>query len=97
MIINHTSDSNKGLFFVQEGADILARLDYAIPEPGKMIIEHTEVNDVLGGQNVGYLLVKSAVEYARLQHLKILPHCPFAAALFKKKPELADVLLSSTL
>ena len=97
MVINRTSESSKGMFFVQPATDILARLDYAIPEPGKMIIEYTEVNDILRGQNVGYLLVKSAVEYARLQHLKILPHCPFAAALFKKRPELADVLLNSTL
>ena len=43
----------------------------------KMIIEHTEVSDELRGQNVGYQLVHTAVEYARANNIKIIPLCPF--------------------
>lgn len=92
MVINHTSDKNKGMFFAGPETGILARLDYTLPETGKMVIEHTEVSEALKGQNIGYLLVKTAVEYARLHHLKISPHCPFAAAMFRRKPEFTDVL-----
>ena len=65
------------------------------PSPDKMIIEHTEVSDELKGQNVGYQLVHTAVEYARTHNIKIVPLCPFANAVFKKKPEYADVLYTS--
>jgi hypothetical protein len=57
-----------------------------------MIIEHTEVSDELKGKNVGYQLVHTAVEYARTHNIKIVPMCTFANAVFKKKPEYADVL-----
>jgi predicted GNAT family acetyltransferase len=58
-----------------------------------MILEHTEVAEELKGQNVGYQLVEAAVEYARLHQFKILPLCPFANAVFRKKPEYRDVLM----
>lgn len=58
-----------------------------------MIIDHTEVSDELRGQNVGYQLVKKAVDYAREQHIKIMPLCPFAKSVFdKKREEFKDVL-----
>jgi predicted GNAT family acetyltransferase len=60
--------------------------------PDKMIIEHTEVSEELKGQNVGYQLVKTAVDFARAHNIKIIPLCPFANSVFKKKPELAEVL-----
>jgi uncharacterized protein len=37
--------------------------------------------------------VHTAVEYARANHIKILPLCPFAKSVFDKKgAEFADVL-----
>jgi predicted GNAT family acetyltransferase len=92
MLIQHKKVGNKGLFFVQQDGNILAEMTYTMPSPEKMIIDHTEVSDELRGQNVGYQLVHTAVEYARTHHLKIIPLCPFANAVFKKKPEYSDVL-----
>lgn len=92
MLIQHKQIGSKGLFFIGEEGAILAEIVYTMPSAEKMIIEHTEVSDELRGQNVGYQLVKSAVEYARNHHIKIIPLCPFANAVFKKKPEFADVL-----
>lgn len=92
MVIQHKHTERKGLFFVQDGDRILAEMVYTLPSPSQMIIEHTEVSDELRGQNTGYQLVQAAVEYARTHHMKIIPLCPFANAVFKKKPEYADVL-----
>jgi len=82
------------MFYVEQDGNILAESVYTLPSPDKMIIEHTEVDDELRGQNVGYQLVHTAVEYARTYNMKIIPLCPFANALFKKKPEFADVLFT---
>jgi predicted GNAT family acetyltransferase len=92
MLIQRKQTGNKGRFFVAEEDKVLAEMVYTMPSPDKMIIEHTEVDDALRGKNVGYQLVNTAVEYARENNIKIIPLCPFANSVFKKKPEFADVL-----
>ena len=80
------------MFYVEQDGNILAEMVYNMPSPVKMIIEHTEVSDELRGKNVGNQLVRTAVEYARANNIKIIPLCPFANSVFKRKPEYADVL-----
>jgi len=93
MIIQHKRAETRGVFFIPgEEDDFLAELIYMKKEPDTMIIEHTEVGDELKGQNVGYQLVHMAIEYARTHNLKVIPMCPFAKAIFDKKPEYRDVL-----
>ena len=55
MLIQHKQAGTGGVFFIPgEEDDFSAELIYMKKEPGTMIIEHTEVNDELKGQNVGY-------------------------------------------
>jgi predicted GNAT family acetyltransferase len=96
MVIKNKKVGTKGMFYVSNEEDnelILAEMVYTMPSHDKMIIEHTDVSEELKGQNVGYQLVKTAVEYARTHHIKIIPLCPFANSVFRKKPEFADVLV----
>ena len=93
MLIHHTQRDSKGVFYVGDGDSPIAELVYTKPAFDKMILEHTEVAEELKGQNIGYQLVEAAVEYARQHQFKILPLCPFANAVFKKKPEYQDVLM----
>jgi uncharacterized protein len=95
MLIQHKLVGKKGMFYVGNDGAILAELVYTMPSPGKIIIEHTEVDDELHGKNVGYQLVDTAVEYARKQNIKIIPLCTFAKSVFNKRPEFRDVLLHS--
>lgn len=93
MLIQHQQQGHKGSFYVEENSNRLAEMTYNMPGNELMIIEHTEVSDELRGKNVGYQLVHTAVEYARTNHLKILPLCPFAKSVFDKKhEEFGDVL-----
>lgn len=92
MLIQQKQDGNKGVFYVEETGNVLAEMTYTMPSADKMIIDHTEVSDELRGKNAGYQLVNTAVEYARANNIKIIPLCPFAHSVFKKKPEFADVL-----
>jgi uncharacterized protein len=92
MVIKNKKVGTKGMFYVGNDEKILAEMVYTMASPDKMIIEHTEVGKELKGQNVGYQLVKTAVEFARAHNIKIIPLCPFANSVFKKKPEFADVL-----
>lgn len=92
MLVQHRQAGSKGSFFVGEEDAPMAEMTYTMPAPDKMIIEHTEVSDKLRGKNIGYQMVFTAVEYARANKLTIIPLCPFANSVFKKKPELGDVL-----
>ncbi|HEY8399323.1 MAG TPA: GNAT family N-acetyltransferase [Flavihumibacter sp.] len=94
MLVQHTQKGNKGVFFVQGDEFPLAELVYTKPSTDKMILEHTEVSEQLKGQNVGFLLVEKAVEYAREHNIKIIPLCPFANAVIHKTPAFQDVLFT---
>lgn len=95
MDIQQQQNGAKGSFFIRENDTILAEMTYSMAGDALMIIDHTEVSDALRGKNVGYQLVKKAVEYAREKQIKILPLCPFAKAVFDKKhEEFSDVLRS---
>ena len=92
MVIKHRLIGTKGMFYVEGEQGFSAEMVYTKPSAQKMIIEHTDVSDELRGQNVGLQLVNAAVEYAREHGIKIIPLCPFANSVFKKKPEFGDVL-----
>lgn len=93
MEIQHKQTKEHGTFFIPgEEDDFLAELVYSNRQPGKIVIEHTEVNEKLQGQNIGYQLVHSAVEYAREHQLKIIPLCSFAKSVMDKKQEFEDVV-----
>ncbi len=93
MLIQQKKDGSKGSFYVEEDGKRLAEMTYSMTGTDLMIIDHTEVSDELRGKNVGYQLVHTAVEYARANQMKILPLCPFANSVFKKKAaEFGDVL-----
>lgn len=93
MEIKHEQTESKGVFYVEEEGKRLAELEYSIANNNLMIISHTEVDEILKGKNVGNQLVNAAADFARTNHYKILPLCPFANAVMKKrKAEFADVL-----
>jgi uncharacterized protein len=93
LIQQEENEEGKGSFYVMEDGKTLAEMTYTIANKDLLIIQHTEVDDILKGKNVGYQLVHAGVEYAREKQLKIFPLCPFAKAVFDKKgDEFADVL-----
>ena len=53
----------------------------------------TEVPESLHGTGTGSALVKSALDYAREQHLKVDVTCPFVAGYLQEHPEYSDLVL----
>ncbi|MDG5491859.1 GNAT family N-acetyltransferase [Psychroserpens sp. SPM9] len=92
MEIQSEHNEKKGRFYYKVDGVEQAQMTYSRVGADKLIIDHTEVDSSLKGQGVGYKLVEAAVSYARDQQVKILPLCPFAAAVFKKRSEYNDVL-----
>ncbi len=81
------------MFYISgEDDTVLAEIIYTLQGENSMILEHTEVDEELKGQNIGYQLVSAAASYARNHGLKLVPVCPFASSVINKKPEFKDLL-----
>lgn len=92
MEVLHKTEGSKGMFYHEKDGEVLAEMTYSMAGETRMIIDHTDVDDSLKGMGVGMQLLNKAVAFARENSLEVLPLCPFAAAMFKKKPEIQDVL-----
>jgi predicted GNAT family acetyltransferase len=78
--------------FEMERDGHVATLDYTIA--GKVLaLIHTEIPDVLRGTGVGSSLVKTALDWARENHLKVDVVCPFVAGYLETHPEYSDLIL----
>ncbi len=91
--IIHEEYGQKGRFYLSNQEGELGEMTYVYAGSGKIIIDHTEVDPVLRGQNAGKKLLEAAVSWAREQRLKILPLCPFAKAVMMKNRELYEDVL----
>lgn len=94
MNITHMTEYGGGYFEAeQEGAKV-GRITYSNAGSDKFIIDHTEVKSKYQGHGIGTQMVRTCVEYARENNLKIVPLCSFARSVFVKYEEIRDVLYS---
>ncbi len=92
MEIQQVNNENKGFFKAVEDGKQAGKMTYSWAGEAKFIIDHTEVDPAFNGRGVGKKMVMAAVNYARENHLKIIPLCPFAKSVFDKVEEIRDVL-----
>lgn len=92
MEIQQTSNETRGELTAFIEGEKAGLMTYSWAGADKFIIDHTEVNPAFGGKGVGKELVLAAVKFARENHLKIIPLCPFAKATFERNPDWQDVL-----
>ncbi|MFN0290870.1 GNAT family N-acetyltransferase [Pedobacter helvus] len=92
MEIIQENNERRGSFKAIEEGKEAGLMTYTWAGPTKFIIDHTEVNEDFKGKGVGQQMLMKAVAYARTNHLKIMPLCPFAKSVFDKNLDIADVL-----
>jgi uncharacterized protein len=85
---------SKGFALASDAGQQAGMMTYSIASPELIIINHTEVEPAYGGKDVGKQLLYKIVNMAREKDLKIIPLCPFAAAMFKRLNDIQDVLQS---
>lgn len=92
MEIQQTNNETRGEFAAFIDGEKAGLMTYIWVDSEKLIIDHTEVDSAFGGKGVGKELVLAAVQFARENHLKIIPLCPFANATFQRNADIQDVL-----
>lgn len=90
-MIKHEEAGNRGAFYFERDGERLAKMTYSRTTPTLVIIDHTEVSDVLKGQGMGRQLLDALVAWARETGTKLMATCPYALAQFKKDESLRDV------
>lgn len=75
--------------FVAELDGVEAELVYR-RRAGRIILIHTEVPDALAGRGVGATLVRAAIAFAQMEHLTVIPLCPFARRWLTDHPDQAE-------
>ena len=84
--------ASKGAAIAQVEEKKAGAMTYSIAGEQLIIIDHTEVEQEYNGLNLGKQMLYKIVEMAREKNIKIIPLCPFAAAMFKKTGDIQDVL-----
>jgi uncharacterized protein len=89
--VTHHPQDERGEFSIERERKRIARMTYS-RHGNRVEILHTEVDPSLRGTGAGQRLVAAAVEWARDQHLQVVPLCPFAKSVFTRMPDFGDVL-----
>ena len=92
MKIQHIHDDKGGRFYMDEEDGGTTELLYRTQGPEKMIIDHTEVDEIHEGKGIGRQLVAEAINYARSRNMKVVPMCRFAKAIMERSDEYKDIL-----
>ena len=80
------NESGKGAFLLEENNRRLGEMQVGISDK-ILTVYHTEVVPEMEGQGGAKKLVKTMVEYARTNNLKVIPLCPYVLSMFKKHPD----------
>lgn len=92
MKIQIEQTETKGAAFVEREGMRVAEMTYSVAGKQLIIIDHTEVDEVLRGTGAGKKLLLAIVDKVREDGIKILPLCPFAKSVFDKDESIRDVL-----
>lgn len=92
MEIRIVERENKGFAMATENGVTAGKMTYSIAGSDFIIIDHTEVETNFEGKSIGKQMLYKVAEMAREKHVKILPLCRFASAMFKKLTDIQDVL-----
>ena len=84
MEIKLIEDQAKGYAIAKENEEQAGKITYSVDSADFIIIDHTEVSLSFRDKDVGKQLLYKIMEVAREKNIKIMPLCPFAAAMFKK-------------
>ena len=63
--------------------------------PGRIVFTHTVVDPAFEGRGVGSALVRTALDDARAQGLRVTPLCPFVRRWIDGHPDYADLVAPS--
>lgn len=60
--------------------------------PDRIVFNHTEVSPPLEGKGLAAKLSRTALDFARANHLRVVPLCPYVSSFLRKHREFQDLV-----
>ncbi len=73
------------------------RFEVGIDDLCAFVTTHTEVPKPLEGQGLAAKLARAALDFARVNDLRVVPLCPYVSRFIRKHPEYQDLVSSDDL
>lgn len=90
--IKYVFDDDRSSFSAWMDGQKVGFATFIRTDDGKFILDYTQVDPKLQGQNIGAELVKQVAILARTENRKIIPTCRFAKIVLQRSPEFSDVI-----
>lgn len=58
----------------------------------RIVLEHTEVPAPFEGHGIAAKLTRAALDFARANHLRVVPLCPYVSSFLRRHREYDDLL-----
>jgi len=65
--------------------------------PGRIVFNHIEVPPPLESKGLAAKLARTALDFARANHFRVVPLCPYVAAFIRKHAEYHDLVSAEDL
>ena len=65
--------------------------------PDRLVLQHTEVPPPFEGHGIAAKLTRAALDFARANHLHVVPLCPYVSSFLRRHREYDDLLSADDL
>ena len=65
--------------------------------PDRLVLRHTQVPPTLEGKGLAAKLARTALDFARANHLRVVPLCPYVSSFIRKHREYQDLVSAGDL
>ena len=79
-------ENKQGSFYIEDSDQLMGEMVFQI-SGNVMTVDHTEVAPEAQGKGIAKLLLHAMAGYVREHNMKVIPHCPYVHAQFKRNPE----------
>jgi hypothetical protein len=60
--------------------------------PNRIVLHHTEVPPPIEGHGIAAKLTRTALDFARANHLRVVPLCPYVSSFLREHREYQDLV-----
>jgi uncharacterized protein len=91
-VVRVVDNPDRARFEAYVGDELAGFVTYRL-RPGRIVFNHTEVDDAFEGHGVGSRLAREVLDEARARGLAVNPVCPFIRAYIDHHAEYADLVV----
>jgi uncharacterized protein len=89
--VTHNEEAHRFELLVDDLRSVLTYRRF----PDRIVLVHTEVPEPLESHGLATRLTRFALDFARANHLRVVPLCPYVSNFIRKNPQYQDLVSSN--